>query len=105
VNTTISQFPLSQYPNKGPAGSGPEWSRVVAIANAAFLKCPVQVGAAELAKYSNVWKCECVNRQYVRPQSQLTGSLDRWNSVLAAADWPAYLGGMIPETVPWRFRN
>lgn len=61
INVTqniIDYFPLSQYPNRGPVGSGTEWSRTVAIANAALLKCPIYNDANMIAEYASIWKCK-----------------------------------------------
>ena len=57
LETIISLLPLSKYPNNGPPGSGIEWSRTVALANAVAMKCGTHDMAGWMAPYTNVWKC------------------------------------------------
>jgi len=61
----MSLFPLSQFPNEGPPGSGIEWSRVVDILNNLLMFCESYFQAIDVSSLAPVWKCELRTRTAV----------------------------------------
>ena len=53
----VTLYPASEFPDDGPPGSGPQFSRVVQIDNDLQSFCPIHRASLQLSEKAPVYKC------------------------------------------------